>query len=87
MAAGKRSVEKKIPEKIHIGTMTRFMMPETPSIVVGRAAASRPSPLNDSAPTSEIADQQEHGSAHRHVEREVGEQEQGAGFGDQEEQT
>jgi len=33
--AGKRSVEKKIPEKIHMGTITRFMIPETPSMVRG----------------------------------------------------
>ena len=75
-----------MPEKIHIGTITRFMMPETPSIVRGRAAVSRPRPLNASAPSSEIADEQQQRSAQRHAEHEVGEQQQRARFGDQEDQ-
>ena len=44
-----------MPEKIHIGTITRFMMPETPSMVRGRAAVSRPRPLKASAPSSDTA--------------------------------
>ena len=34
MASGKRSVEKKMPEKIHIGTITRFMIPEAGALLV-----------------------------------------------------
>ena len=55
IAAGKRSVEKKIPENTHIGTITRFITPETPSIVRGRAAVSRPRPVKASAPSSDTA--------------------------------
>ena len=56
MAAGKRSVEKKMPEKIHIGTITRFMSPDTPSMVLGRAAVSSPRPLKARAPSSDTAE-------------------------------
>ena len=43
-ASGNRSDEKKMPEKIHIGTITRFIRPETASIVFARLATSRPMP-------------------------------------------
>ena len=43
---------KEDPENTHIGTITRFITPETPSMVRGREAASRPRPLNASAPSS-----------------------------------
>ena len=32
-ASGNRDAEKKTPEKIHIGSMTRFINPDTPSTV------------------------------------------------------
>src|SRR5688572_2556409 len=41
---GKRSDEKNVPDSNHIGSMMKFIRPETPSIVVGRAATSSPSP-------------------------------------------
>src|ERR671911_385619 len=40
--SGKREAEKKTPEKIHIGSMTRFMRPDAPSIVWTRDDTSRP---------------------------------------------
>ena len=36
-ASGKRDDEKNTPETIHIGIMTRFVMPDTASIVRGLA--------------------------------------------------
>src|ERR1700739_1358062 len=45
--AGKRLAEKKTPERIHIGSMTTFMSPETPSVVRARDATSNPRPEND----------------------------------------
>src|ERR1700741_1300031 len=45
--AGKRLAEKKTPERIHIGSMTTFMRPGTPSVVGARHATSKPRPEND----------------------------------------
>src|SRR5262249_3225536 len=50
-AFGKRSAEKKTPEKSHIGTMTRFIRPLAASRVRARAATSRPMPPKQRAPT------------------------------------
>src|SRR6185503_18924310 len=49
--AGKRSAEKKTPEKIHMGSMTKFIRPDAPSIVLTRDAMSSPTALNESAAT------------------------------------
>ncbi len=45
-AAGNRSEVKKMPESIHIGSMTRFIRPETASTVLARLATKRPIPEN-----------------------------------------
>ena len=50
MALGKRSDEKKTPEKIHIGNMTRFIKPLTVSVDVARLPTNKPIPANASAP-------------------------------------
>src|SRR6185437_7131578 len=47
-APGKRSAEKKIPERIHIGNITRFISPETASMVFARHAVSSPRELKHS---------------------------------------
>src|SRR6185369_16068186 len=47
---GNRSEEKNVPDSNHIGSMMKFINPETPSIVVGRAATSNPSPENVKPP-------------------------------------
>ena len=39
-----------MPESIHIGSITRFIRPETASIVLARLATSRPMPENISRP-------------------------------------
>ena len=54
MASGKREYEKNVPDKIHIGSITRFISPETPSIVFARLATSRPSPANANDPSTVI---------------------------------
>ena len=41
-----------MPEKIHIGTMKRFIMPEIASIVLARLAIKSPMPENIVAPSS-----------------------------------
>src|ERR1700733_12097788 len=41
MIAGKRVAEKKIPERIHMGSMTRFISPETASMVWARDETRR----------------------------------------------
>src|ERR1044071_9730775 len=43
-SCGNRSDEKNVPDNNHIGSMMKFINPETPSIVVGRAATSNPIP-------------------------------------------
>src|SRR5690348_5077719 len=48
---GNRSEEKNVPDSNHIGSMMKFIKPETPSIVVGRAATSSPSPENVKPPS------------------------------------
>src|ERR1043165_4469743 len=49
--SGNRSDEKNVPESNHIGSMMKFIKPETPSIVLGRAATSKPSPENVKPPS------------------------------------
>src|ERR1051326_6821655 len=48
--AGKRSDEKKMPDRIHIGSITRFIRPDTVSRVLARLATSSPTPENVTAP-------------------------------------
>src|SRR5438045_4519864 len=52
IASGNRAYEKNVPDSIHIGSITRFMSPETASMVRARLATSMPSPLNDRAPST-----------------------------------
>src|ERR1035437_11121778 len=42
ITAGKREAEKKTPERIHIGSITRFINPEAASIVLARDDTRRP---------------------------------------------
>ena len=86
IVAGKRSVEKKMPEKIHIGTIARFMRPDTPSMVRGRAATSSPRPLKARAPRSDNRREEKQRASKRHAEREAREEQQGSGFRNQEDQ-
>src|SRR6185503_19985436 len=51
---GNRSYEKNVPDNNHIGSMMKFIKPETPSIVVGRAATSSPIPENVKPPSTVI---------------------------------
>src|ERR1700734_3943868 len=46
ITAGKRVAEKKTPDKIHMGSMTRFISPEAASIVFAREATRSPSAEN-----------------------------------------
>src|ERR1017187_5827809 len=48
MTAGKREAEKKTPERIHMGSMTRFISPDAASIVRAREETSNPSAENAS---------------------------------------
>src|SRR5262249_62032625 len=50
--SGNLAYEKKVPDSSHIGSITRFIIPETPSIVLGREATSSPTPAKDSDPIS-----------------------------------
>src|SRR5205085_2060222 len=50
MNCGKRVDVKNVPDSNHIGIITRFIKPDTPSIVLGREATSNPIPANVSAP-------------------------------------
>src|ERR1035441_1034333 len=43
MTVGKREAEKNTPERIHMGSMTRFIRPEAASMVRAREATSSPS--------------------------------------------
>src|SRR5436309_2405433 len=52
IASGKRAYEKKVPDRIHIGSITRFISPETASMVRARLATSMPSPANARAPST-----------------------------------
>src|SRR6185503_19877855 len=49
---GNRSDEKNVPDNNHIGSMMKFIKPDTPSIVVGRAATSTPIPENVNPPST-----------------------------------
>ena len=51
---GNRSEEKNVPESNHIGSMMKFIKPDTPSIVVGRAATSNPMPEKVKPPSTVI---------------------------------
>src|SRR5215218_1956837 len=51
---GKRSDEKNVPDSNHIGSMMKFIKPDTPSIVVGRAATSNPIPEKVKPPSTVI---------------------------------
>ena len=53
-SCGKRSDEKNVPDNSHIGSMTKFIKPDTPSIVVGRAAMSNPIPEKVNPPSTVI---------------------------------
>src|SRR5260370_29670155 len=48
--AGNLDAEKKMPQRSHIGSMTRFINPDTPSIIFGLDATSNPMPAKVSAP-------------------------------------
>src|SRR5690348_13385671 len=52
---GKRSDEKNVPDNNHIGSMMKFINPDTPSIVVGRAATSSPIPEKVKPPSMAIS--------------------------------
>src|SRR5688572_33109517 len=51
---GKRSDEKNVPDNNHMGSMMKFIKPDTPSIVVGRAATSNPIPEKVKPPSTVI---------------------------------
>src|SRR6185437_14483357 len=55
MACGKFSDEKNTPDSTHIGSIERFINPDTPSIVFERDAISSPSPPNARALKTMIA--------------------------------
>ena len=76
-----------MPEKIHIGTITRFITPDTPSMVRGRAAVEQAEAAEGQRTEQRHAGEQEERAAHRHAEHEVREQQQRAGFGNQEDQA
>ena len=44
--SGKRSYEKKMPLRVHIGSMTRFISPDAVSIVLAREATRNPIPAH-----------------------------------------
>src|SRR5262245_55723492 len=50
--SGNLEAEKNVQERSHIGSITRFMRPETPSMVLGLAETNSPRPAKDIAPTS-----------------------------------
>src|ERR1051326_5282757 len=52
---GKRADEKNVPDNNHIGSMMKFISPDTPSIVVGRAATSSPMPEKVKPPSMAIS--------------------------------
>src|SRR6202022_490419 len=53
-ALGKLADEKKTPEKIHIGSMMKFMIPDTASVVRARDAVRSPKPPKETAPRRAI---------------------------------
>ena len=48
--SGNRSDEKNTPESSHIGSITRFIKPETASVVFARLATNKPRPAKLAAP-------------------------------------
>src|SRR5450759_5490296 len=54
MARGKFADDKNTPEKIHIGSMMKFMIPDTASVVRARDAVSRPRPPKETAASRQI---------------------------------
>src|SRR5262249_54231944 len=50
IASGKREAEKNTPERTNIGSITRFIRPETVSILRARLATRRPMPEKLNAP-------------------------------------
>ena len=68
-ASGKRSDEKKMPESIHIGSITRFIRPETASIVLARLATNSPSPEKVHGAEQDQDQHIEHAAVIAHVER------------------
>src|SRR6185436_1698149 len=57
---GNLSDEKNVPESNHIGSMMKFINPDTPSIVVGRAATSRPTPEKVNPPSKTMKERPSH---------------------------
>ena len=57
---GNLSDEKNVPDSNHIGSMIKFIKPETPSIVVGRAATSNPIPEKVKPPSTVIKERLSH---------------------------
>src|SRR4029079_1066729 len=53
-AAGKFVEAKNTPDSTHIGIITRFVSPDTPSVVRARDAISSPSPPNESDDATQI---------------------------------
>src|SRR6476660_7176126 len=54
IGSGKREDEKNTPEKIHIGSIARFMSPDAPSMVWAREAISSPSEAKQSEDSRQI---------------------------------
>ena len=67
--SGKRCAEKNTPERIHIGSWTRFIRPDTASIVRALDAISSPRALNDNDPSTQRITRSTKRTAHRHAER------------------
>ena len=86
-ASGNRDDEKNTPEKIHIGSITRFMSPDTPSTVRGRAASSRPSEANASAESRQTPARTSERAADRHAEYQHREPEQQRHLEDEEDES
>ena len=78
--AGNFSYEKKTPEKIHIGIMTRLMRPETLSIFCARQAVSRPTPPKATAPSDPSRMTERNRSLHSHVKNQHAEAQEQSDF-------
>ena len=83
-ASGKFDEAKNTPERIHIGRMTRLSIPDSPSTVFARLAASRPMPREAEGADDDGRRHQQPRSAHGHVEDETPEREEHAGLDDEE---
>src|SRR6185295_7358931 len=59
-SCGNLSDEKNVPDSNHIGSMMKFIKPDTPSIVVGRAAMSIPIAENVKPPSNVIRETLSH---------------------------